>query len=93
MRGGGDSPMIMRGERLTGKQRGGAGHRLRRVNIRLDPESWQALETIATRQSCTVGELITEIARDCLELAIQVYIVEFLRTDNDGKPGSGESGR
>jgi predicted DNA-binding ribbon-helix-helix protein len=55
--------------------------RLPLVSIELDPVSWEALKDIATQQNRSVDELVTEIARDSLSLAIRFYIVEWYRSE------------
>jgi predicted DNA-binding ribbon-helix-helix protein len=50
------------------------------VSVQLDAIIWEALQDIATQQGLSVHELVTEIARDSLHLAIHVYIAEFYRS-------------
>jgi predicted DNA-binding ribbon-helix-helix protein len=50
------------------------------VSVSLDSVTWDALQIIAARQSRTVDDLVVEIVRDSLGLAIHIYIAEFYRT-------------
>jgi predicted DNA-binding ribbon-helix-helix protein len=66
---------------MRGKQgRGGPGSRQRQVRVQLDPIIWDALRDIAAQQGRSVQDLVTEIARDSLNLAIHVYVAEFYRS-------------
>lgn len=49
------------------------------LSIRLDPLLWERLHKIAAQQARSANELVMEIARDSLAIAIQVYIEEFCR--------------
>lgn len=51
------------------------------VRLQLDPVIWRALQDIATRQARSVRDLVADIARDSLTLAIHVYIDEFYRAE------------
>lgn len=68
-------------------RRGGSRPRLPRVTIQLDPVSWGTLQDIAARQGRSADDLVMEIAHDSLGIAIRLYIVEFLRSE-DGVGGA-----
>jgi hypothetical protein len=70
---------------VRSKRQGGKGG-LPQVTVRLDPLIWNALRDIATQQSRSVGDLVSEIAHDSLTLAIHVYIAEFYRTEEPADP-------
>jgi predicted DNA-binding ribbon-helix-helix protein len=63
-----------------GQRRGGAPL----VSVRLDPALWQALHEIAARQGRPVRDLVSDIARDSLAVAIRVYVEEFRRAEEGG---------
>ncbi len=65
---------------MTRQRRKSAGS-LPLLAIRLDPVLWQALRDIAAKQGRTVDELMIDIARDSLPLAIGIYIDEFYRSE------------
>jgi hypothetical protein len=68
------------------RRRGGAGRNHPEpplVSIELDPLLWAALQDIAAQQACTVGDLVLEIARASLSVAIRIYIEEFYRAGGD----------
>jgi hypothetical protein len=67
----------------------------RYVGIQLDPVEWEALRNIAAEQRRPVRDLVIEIARDSLGIAIRVYIQEFYRSVSEriGKPGPGKRSR
>ena len=50
------------------------------VSVSLDAVTWDALQIIAASQSRTVDDLVVEIVRDSLGLAINIYIAEFYRS-------------
>jgi hypothetical protein len=62
------------------KRRGGNTRPQQLVRIDLDPIIWEALQDVAAQQGRSVHDLVTEIARDSLRLAIHVYIAEFYRS-------------
>ena len=68
------------------RQSGGARPRQPLVRLQLDPVIWQALQEIAAQQARSVRELVAEIARDSLHLAIHVYIDEFYRAEGTDAP-------
>jgi hypothetical protein len=51
------------------------------VGVQPDPVSWKALRDIAAQQGRSVDDLVMEIARDSLSLAIRFCIVEFYRRE------------
>ena len=59
------------------KTRRRGGDSLPLLTIPLDPIIWQALQDIAVQQGRSAQDLVTEIARDSLWVAIHVYIAEF----------------
>jgi predicted DNA-binding ribbon-helix-helix protein len=56
------------------------------VNITLDAVTWEALAEIAASQARTVDDLVVEIARDSLGVAIRIYVVEFYRAAEADTP-------
>jgi predicted DNA-binding ribbon-helix-helix protein len=64
---------------MRNRRGGGASPRPRQVRIQLDPLIWGALQDIAAQQGRSVHELVSEIARDSLNLALHVYVEEFYR--------------
>jgi hypothetical protein len=49
--------------------------------VNLDPIIWNALQDIAAQQGRSVHDLVADIARDSLYVAIHIYIAEFYRSD------------
>jgi predicted DNA-binding ribbon-helix-helix protein len=72
------SRIFGREERMRGRRKvDGKREREHRVSIDVDPVIWEALNDIAAQQKRSVGDLVREIARDSLYVAIHVYIAEF----------------
>jgi len=63
----------MQGRRKVDGKRG----QERRVSIDVDPIIWDALDDIAAQQKRSIADLVQEIARESLYIAIHVYIAEF----------------
>jgi hypothetical protein len=79
---GGNPLKVTRGERLMRKRQGSAARPQQPlVGVQLDPIIWDALQDIAAQQGRSVRDLVSEIARDSLHVAIHVYIAEFYRSD------------
>jgi predicted DNA-binding ribbon-helix-helix protein len=53
------------------------------ASIQIEPVIWEALKEIAALQARSVDDLVMEIARDSLAVALRVYVVEWLRTEDD----------
>jgi predicted DNA-binding ribbon-helix-helix protein len=55
----------------------------RRTSVRLEPEMWEALQEMTTRESITLHQLCTEIARQrglsSLTAAIRAYALAYFR--------------
>jgi len=67
------------------KARGGAEPL---VSLRLDPATWEALQIVAARQRRAVADLVADIARDALGVAIRIYLEEFRRAADTTDEGS-----
>jgi hypothetical protein len=68
--------------RMQGGSKGSGKRRQeRRVSVQLDPVIWEALRDIAEQQKRSITDLVEEIARDSLYIAIHVYIAEFYRAN------------
>ena len=56
----------------------------RRISVRLDPVTWEALRDVAAWQGRSLPELVTQIDRDrgdySLTVAIRIHVVEFYRS-------------
>jgi predicted DNA-binding ribbon-helix-helix protein len=79
--GGNPLKLIWEGRWMRKRQGKGAQLQQQLVRIKLDPIIWKALQDIAAQQARSVRDLISEIARDSLYVAIHVYIAEFYRSD------------
>lgn len=57
-----------------------AGHR---TSVRLEPAMWDALRHVCEREQKSLNDVVTEIARDQVELsltaAIRVYLMSYFR--------------